>query len=272
MAYDLGAVVPLSITIRDTNLALANAGAVTLTIALPDATSFSSGTINPTSTGIYEYAYPSVQSGRHGVRWVATGSNAGAFTDVFEVLDAAPPQIVSLADAKAQLNIDADDTTDDTEILRFIRAATAVVEMYVGAVVRRTVVETFNGGRPELLLSTSPVLSITSVVDFGSTLDPAAYKFNPASAVLTKTAGGVYRVPFLPGSNTVVVTYIAGTSATAPNVAQAALIILAHMWETQRSAAGGRPPLGEEPVVDTARYSVPYRALELLGRPLSGLA
>src|SRR3546814_17325246 len=75
-----------------------------LTITRPDNTTVSVSPVTPVSTGTYTYDYATVQPGRHVVRWVATGANAGAYTDVFDVREAAPPLLFSLADARKHVN------------------------------------------------------------------------------------------------------------------------------------------------------------------------
>jgi hypothetical protein len=100
---DLGDVVPLTVQIRDANGVLANATAVTLTITLPDGTTISPAPANP-SVGLYQVDYVTVMEGRHIVRWVATGNNASAYTDSFDVRPVNPPLILSLSAAKAAIN------------------------------------------------------------------------------------------------------------------------------------------------------------------------
>jgi hypothetical protein len=271
MSYDLGAIVPLSVTITDADGDPADATQVNLTITLPDGTTDVTSNITPTSTGIYDHDYPTVQAGRHLVRWVATGVNAGAFTNMFEVLPAAPPQIISLRDAKKQLNIPQDSTGDDDEILDFVRATTAVCERYVGAISRTAHTETFDGGKTAVLLGFYPVLTVTSVTENGTTLGAGDYTITAASGVLGRV-NGYSPWLFLPGVKNVTVAYVAGTTATAANVGQAARIILQHMWETQRPAGGGPFSQQGEEFDPRYLYSIPRRALELLGEPIGGLA
>ena len=86
--YDLGDAVTLAIQVRDVNGTLANASAVTLTITLPDGTTTTPSVTNPT-TGNYTATYAPTTAGRYLARWVATGTNASAFADDFEVMAAA---------------------------------------------------------------------------------------------------------------------------------------------------------------------------------------
>lgn len=175
-----------------------------------------------------------------------------------------------LADAKAQLNIDSDNTDSDAELAGYVSGVTRVVERYVGAVVNRTVTEVFDGGRCEVLLSNIPVASVTQVTDNGTVLDADAYRVSKAG-VLSRVAGPS-RTLFLPGIQSVEVEYVAGQVATTAAVATdladvrlGGLIILQHMWETQRPAAQGPFSQASDDYDPRYAYSVPRRAQELLG-------
>jgi hypothetical protein len=271
MSYDLGAIVPLSVTITDSAGTPANAGSVVVTITLPDATTATPAVTNP-QTGVYHADYATTQAGRHTVRWVATGANAAAHTDVFEVLAAAPPQIISLKDAKKQLNIPETNTTDDAEVLDFVRATTGICERYAGKIVRETFTETHDGGKCTLLLRHLPVLTISSVTENGSTLASSGYALKGFAGVLTRMLANYQEYPFLPGRQNIVVTLVAGTTSTSPDVGQASRIILQHLWETQRPAGGGPFSQQGEEFDPRYLYSIPRRALELLGEPIGGIA
>ncbi|RSN13743.1 hypothetical protein DMH25_08100 [Streptomyces sp. WAC 01325] len=267
MSFDLGAVVPLGTTVRDANGSLANAGAMALTITLPDNTAVTVSPVVPTSTGTYTHDYPSVQAGRHIVRWVATGINAGAYTDVFDVREAAPPLLFSLASAKAKLDIPATSTSQDEELREFIEATTQCVEYFVGAVVRRTVQQVVSGGRDALLLHTTPVLAVSAVtpVQTGQeTVDVGILDLDVDTGIVRRTDGlcfpvGPYRV-----------LYTAGRTAVRPNISLAAKLILQHLWRTNYGAARGLAGIGggedfavTEPIPGLG-YAIPNRALQLL--------
>ena len=277
MSFDLGAVVPLGTTVRDASGVLANAGAMSLTITLPDATTVTVPAVTPTSTGTYAYDYPTVQAGRHVVRWVATGVNAGAYTDVFDVRDAAPPLLFSLAAAKAKLDIPMTSTSVDDELREFIEATTQCVEYFVGAVVRRTVQQVVQGGRYSVVLHTRPVLSVTSIVG----IQPWQMPIN-VSALDIDTATGIVRrtdiLPFWQGEYRA--TYIAGRTAVPANVSLAAKLILQHMWRTNYGATrgltgiGGGEDFAVTEQVPGLGYAIPNRALQLLqgDRDVEGFA
>lgn len=190
----------------------------------------------------------------------------------------AATDIVTLAETKTHLNIDSSNTASDAELAGFISGATATVERYVGPVVYRTVTEVFDGGRPDLLLTQHPVSSITSVTVSGTALTSDDYEFNGDTGVLTRVSGSA-RVAFTSGIQNVSVVYVAGVAsntaavaAAAPNSRLAALIIVQHMWETQRPAAAGPFTQGSDDYDPRYSYSVPRRALELLGEPIGGIA
>lgn len=262
MAFDLGAVVPLGTTVRDSAGALANAGAVALTVTLPDATTVAVSPVAPTSTGLYAYDYPSTQAGRHTVRWVATGVNAGAYTDSFDVRESAPPAILSLADAKKHLNKTT--TTDDDEIRSWVESITAGIEGLCGPVVVRTVVERHEGRRvPVICLRQTPILSLTSVVAIlagGTTYTVADLDVDATTGVVQRLDGGTLTGPLR-------VTYTAGRRIVPAAISSAARIILQHLWRTQQGP--GRPQLGTgdfdvtEPIAGFG-YAIPNRALQLL--------
>ncbi|MDN3356080.1 hypothetical protein [Actinomadura sp. DC4] len=267
MSFDLGAVVPLSVSLVDKDGRPADATAMTVTITLPDGTTASS-TVTSSPAGTYSYDYPTVQAGRHVVRWVATGANAGAFTDMFEVAPADPGALVSLADAKEQLNITGG--SDDAELMRVLQSVTAPVERIVGSVVRRSWTETVDGGHPKIALQHFPVLSITQVAESGSVLAQSAYMVNLDAGVLTRVSGGA-ATRWRPGASNIAVTYDAGRVITGANVRQAVLVILQHLWDTQRGGFN-TSPRDSDTYDPRFGYSIPRRALELLGEPIPGIA
>jgi len=268
MPFDLGDVVPLTIDIKDANGDPANATSVTLTITLPDATVITPGVNNP-STGRYQFDYPTVQPGRHAVRWVATGSNAGAHTETFDVRPASPNVILSMAEAKAALNVNTD--KDHEEIRGHLESITDAIEFLVGPVVRKTVVERHTPG-PYLVLRASPVISLTSVTGIPSgspTYDVSDMDIDPATGILTFLDGRSFTVP-------VRVTFVAGRTVVPAAIREASVIMLIHMWNVQRGSGGlpsvaGRGADGDytlrqswEPPVPGFGFSIPNRALELL--------
>ncbi|MET9099945.1 hypothetical protein [Streptomyces antibioticus] len=263
MPFDLGAVVPLGTTVRDGAGQLANAGAMALTIGLPDGTDTVVDPVEPTSTGVYGYDYQSVQVGRHTVRWVATGVNAGAYGDVFNVREGALTWIVSLADAKDQLNL-RHTTSEDDAVRNTIAATTRAVEWFVGPVAVRTVTETHSVSQAQALaLRKIPALELVSVgpvLDGGTSYDVTGLDLDGADGIVRRRDGGCFYGPLR-------VVYRAGRRIVTENITEAAELIIQHLYRTRYGT--GRPQQGTgdfdvtEPIPGLG-YAIPNRALQLL--------
>lgn len=280
-SFDLGDVVALGITIKNSAGTAQNATAVTCTITAPDGTS-STPTVTNSGAGLYDIAYSPTLSGRHVVRWVATGTNASAFTDEFTVRDLTTLPVISYDMALSHLNIPAA-SADEEEIRRFIDAAQDLAENYVGAVLGRRVFtsELYDGNTDYLRLRNPRAISITSVVENGTTLDPSQYLLDPTgqrlyrltTSTLSSTAFGAYGY-WAAGVNSVAVTYVAGYTVTPPAIQQGVLEILRHLWQTQRGVVNvmSRTGTGDD-FYTGSTYSLPRRAMELLDpASLPGLA
>lgn len=256
---DLGDVVPLSVQVRDGAGALANAGAITLTVTLPDGTSTVVSTANP-STGNYTAAYTPTQSGRHVVQWVATGANACAFSDAFTVIDPTDLGLVGLDDVKRHLNITG--TGSDEELRAVLMAATAAAEDYLRRPLRRlSQTQTFytsSGNGRGLVLSRTDVASVASVVEDGTTLTAADYDAN-------LSAGVVWRADCREWCYPTTVTYTTA-GIESPALRQAVLELTRHLWETQRGTMPMMPRGvdGMDAFNPAMGYSLPRRVTELL--------
>nr|WP_237533073.1 head-tail connector protein [Streptomyces sp. SID685] len=178
-----------------------------------------------------------------------------------------------MADAKAQLNIADGDTSNDAELQGYIDAATAAVETQLGQVVDpRTVIDQldFPQSVTSFLLRSVPVLSLTSLVSLDgsqswTTTAPAMY-VDGAAGCVTVLSG-----PPVKGS--VLATYQAGLTSVPPNYRLAALIIVQHLWETQRGTLGTVMGGGDDSGYTAGRgFAIPRRAIELLGPQLPGVA
>ncbi|MHC3392091.1 head-tail connector protein [Streptomyces lavendulocolor] len=262
MPYDLGDVVPLGTTVRDAAGALANAGAMTLTITLPDATTVVVSPVTPASTGIYAYDYPTAQAGRHTVRWVASGINAGAYTDSFDVREASPPAILSLADAKRHLKKTG--TDDDDEIRSWVESITAGIETLCGAVIVRTVTERYDVRRTATIaLRTTPVLSIisvTPVLTAGTAYVVDDLDVDEDTGIVQRLDGGSMTGPLR-------VTYTVGRRVVPAALTSAARIILQHLWRTRQGPARPQRGVDDYDVTEPAAgfgYAIPNRALQLM--------
>jgi hypothetical protein len=269
MPFDLGDTVRLTADSKNAGGTLTNATTVALTVALPDGTTASPAVTNPPAvTGQYTLDYTTVQAGRHSVRWVFTTPNS-AYTDMFDVREASPPGIVSLADAKAHLNIGSSTTTHDDELRGWIESVTHLVEQYTGICARGTVVEDHDiqpSGVNALALRRTPVISLTSaaaILTGGTSYTVADLDVDVRMGIVRRLDGGRMYGPLR-------VTYVAGRTVIPANITAAARIILAHLWRTQYGASragsaigGGEDFLVTEQIPGLG-YAVPNRALQLL--------
>jgi hypothetical protein len=259
MPYDIGDSISIAWDVKDSTGALTNATTVTLTVTKPDGTTETPSVTNPpASTGQYRVTYVPATAGRYAWRAVTTTPNT-AYQDVFEVRETISPSLISLADAKAHLNITT--TTSDDELREYLEAATEIVESYVGPIVTRTHTARVDGYRSAIPLPHTQVTGVTAVTlvsDGSSPITLSDLAVDTDTGVISYKAGGVFPYGKLD------VTYTVGRSFVKANWTLAAKIIVKHNWETQ---LGNLPSIqgdGSGYVVTGAGYLVPYRAISLL--------
>ena len=164
-----------------------------------------------------------------------------------------PGDVVTLDEAKAFLNITV--ATFDVELAGFVTAASRMWVNRVGPVASSVFTEWYDGGVPQIALRQTPVLSVTSVVEsYGSTTrytltdqpltgdgptNAWGYTIDMQTGLLTRRATGV-AVPFATGRRTVQVVYTAGYAAVPEDIKHAVLLLIMHLWATQRG--GSRRP------------------------------
>ncbi|WP_030764747.1 hypothetical protein [Streptomyces sp. NRRL F-2664] len=268
MPFDLGDTVRLEATCRDAAGTLTTASSAVLTLTLPDGTTATPAVGAPASAGEYRVDYVTTQAGRHAVRWTFT-SPASAYTDVFDVREAAPSLILSLADAKRHLRYAPDDTSDDDQIREWLETITIGVEHFAGVCCRRVVTEQHvipSVGSATLALRRTPVLSVTSisaVLTGGQSYLPADLDVDGPTGIISRLDGARLYGPLR-------VTYVAGRAVIPANLSSAARIILQHLWRTQYGASRGLSSIGggddysvTEPMPGFG-YAIPNRAMQLL--------
>lgn len=260
MPFDLGANVRLNAECRDPDGVLVTAATAVVTVSLPDGTT-ASPTPSTTSPGLYVADYATAAPGRHSVRWLFTGP-AHAYTDMFDVREAAPPVLMSLATARKHLK--KNDSSDDDEIRDWIEACTRAVEQFVGPVIVRTVVETVDvRAVSSVALQQIPAVALTSVTAVrtgGTSYAVGDLDLDPETGIVTRKDGGLLHGPLR-------FTYTAGRTIVSANIRGAARIILQHLWRTRQGP--GRPQLGTgdfdvtEPLPGLG-FAIPNRAVQLL--------
>ncbi|GAC1374652.1 MAG: hypothetical protein NVSMB4_02310 [Acidimicrobiales bacterium] len=255
----------------------ASATGTTLTVTQPDATVFTTA-VAPFQ-GSATFQYPTTQVGRHAVRWTCAGPDVEAYADGFDVAEGDPGFIISLADAKAQLNMTG--STQDEELRMWLGATTEVVEHFCSSMVVRNYTEVHDGGKSTITLFHAPVLSVAAVTEYvgytayNLTLQPygsstSAYGFsldNPNAGVITRRSSGSWAVPFIGGTGNITVTYTAGRRQIPYSVQAAARLIMAHLWSTRRGAMPLPASSGAETsMMPGIEYAVPIKAIELMER------
>lgn len=167
--------------------------------------------------------------------------------------------LVTLAEAKAHLNKSGASTVDDVELQMYITAATEQVEAACGPTTQTIVTETILTDHNTLLLTTRPVLSVQSVSAGGVPI--AMWVPDVASGVITLQSA----IPLANGLPTpAVVTYTAGRTSVPASLKLAALIIIGHLWKTQRGGNAGQRGGTPEELIMLAGFAVPNRAAELM--------
>jgi hypothetical protein len=274
---DYGAVYPAALNIFNTSGQLTNATTVSLTITQPDQTTVVCPVANPPAqVGQYTYGFQTTQAGRHLVNWASTGP-VTAYTDVFDVMEQAPPSIISLADAKQCLSMDPANTTDDDELRAKLRACTASIERYMRTVYAyRSVSETITRplmGVPwqepaALRLKYVPVIALTSLVTM-SPQNVVSTTYDTVNNMWVDTEAGlvhVYAGPPLQGR--MIASYTCGYQIIPYNVIEGAKVLFQAMWESRRGPGGLGGVIGPEEMADYRHFTaLPRKCIEWLGPP-----
>jgi len=232
-------------TVTDTNGTLADAGTVTAAVTLPDGTAVTPApTFTHTSTGTYDLAYLTAQSGLHVLRTTATGGILGTTVDVWEdvfTVESAGLAFIAVDEASAHLRAAGIITsTADREQLRWLclSACSAVEDDLSRAIAPRTVTEVHSGEqgqRQTLILRQSPVISVTSVVENGATLTTGDYTPDLACRVLHR-GGTLWPQHWLSGVQNITVIYRAGTPIPPRIARKVALGVVERSWQASQQA------------------------------------
>lgn len=190
---------------------------------------------------------------------------------------------VTLAEAKDALNITT--VTSDAELQTVIDAATAVLQNHpayrvLDAVTTTDYTEWADGGGDDIVLGHYPVTTVTSVAEYTPDAQPIVsespdvvttftdygYVLDAAAGILHRTNGGAPSM----WNGRVKVVYTAGSATVPADIRQAALVLVDHLWETQRGGQGPALPTGLDLTDETsapdvsAGYTLPNRVRELL--------
>lgn len=241
---DLGDTLRFRSDLLDDAGVLTNASSVTLTITLPDGTTVTPTVTNPpATTGKYLYDYPTTlasQPGWYRGQFLFTMAG-GATTSFVQSFDIGPALVTSgqvIAHLRAGGIITSEDDLEMLQWLAFV--ATDAIERDLGRVtIRRTFVESHDGGSGTIILRKTPVLSVTSLTEGGVAVSPT---YGYVLKVLADGGGLVERgsqlVPqgFWWGRQNVVVTYVAGYNDPPRILRKVALNVIQGMWQESQQA------------------------------------
>jgi hypothetical protein len=189
--------------------------------------------------------------------------------------------IVTLAEARAQLQILDTDVSQDTVLQAYCDAITPMIEEKANEIIdQRTITEdhdlsdpraqsTFSAagfpGLTTLWLRSRPVISLTSVtnVNSGLTWSTANLRLRSDGRLRVMSGTGLYGY--------LSIVFVAGYAVVPFNYKQAALLILQHNWESRRGVGNvqsGVMGIGEQ--ISPQSFSIPPKAYEWLGAPKPG--
>ncbi|MCA1569789.1 MAG: hypothetical protein LC798_05590 [Chloroflexi bacterium] len=158
--------------------------------------------------------------------------------------------ILTLPEAQRAVNVLGDLGSVEDDLVAMVSGVSEQIDNLCGPVVARAVTETYRGGCSSILFRTTPVLSVTSVVETTgvtpATLVAADYLLENQGhyAVLHRRSAG-YASFWAAGDFNVAVTFQAGRFATTAAVSagwkQVAASILKAQWQQESGAWSQRP-------------------------------
>ncbi|MFF2551823.1 hypothetical protein ACFVUS_12535 [Nocardia sp. NPDC058058] len=170
-----------------------------------------------------------------------------------------PLELVRMSDVLDHLSLPKGETTYQTELQRYIDAATPIVEYITGPINKTTYSETYPcAGMTRIVLRNVPVVpgSVSSCVEYvgitayslteqppGSTADNYGFFIErPEAGTLVRMSSAGLETPFI--GVWLQVTYQAGLSAVPADVKLAVLEDIRALWDQAHN--GGRPRWGGE--------------------------
>ena len=149
--------------------------------------------------------------------------------------------LITLAEARASLGWTATNTGKDSDLERYVEAATPVIENITGPLLVKSRTFTFDGGVDQLVI---PVrfTSVTSIVENGVTVTD--YVAEPTRGIITAGTATGSRY-FSSGIQNVVVTVSVGSATIPANVKLAARELVRFWWQQGQQA--NTPAFGGAP-------------------------
>ncbi len=169
--------------------------------------------------------------------------------------------VLTLALAKAHLNIAASVLTHDDELQTFIDAAEAAIAKKCGPLASTATTQRVASGDWCLIVDTLPAISLTSVTPVGGSALTVGDLMVSSSGVIEYTAGGSFGSPWYD------VVYAAGRTTCPADLLMAVKELVRHMFETQRggtSRPGSRASSETANTITGAAYMFPFRVAQLI--------
>lgn len=173
------------------------------------------------------------------------------------------PYAVTLDEVKLHGNITT--SASDGELVDFIGTAQQMVEKLVGVTVPQTFTQTVvDAARPGstnyVWLRHQPVMAVTSVSEYGNTVDPGLYYLDTDDGSLARLdRRGWYGAPEWP----LTVVYQAGRLPVPEAIRWGIKELTIHLWRSTQAQRGGRARGGEQTEF-VAGYALPYRVRDAL--------
>ncbi len=250
-------------------------------------TTLAAASITNASVGAIQYQFTSTDSaiaGLYNGNWIVTFPSSQLMTfptvgylgiSIEENLISPDiPLLVSLADAKEVLNMDANDRVHDAKIIRFINACEVIIESIVGPVIPRIHEEWHDGGqyfiqvrrRPSSALGTSPIMTLMAASEYRGPIEYACALIQDPSfgsvysamldtqgTVTRRSAGGgIIAWPSMPRS--VHIWYQAGQQTVPWNIYEGTLELLREHYQQSQQSARGRPNASVDEETATQQY------------------
>lgn len=200
--------------------------------------------------------------------------------------------LITVAEAKAAIGVDVNNTGKDAEIQSIVTAISNRLQEndLCGTLINTTITgERLSGSdaygvqQTVVYLTQRPVVSVSSVIEWDgvnqftlsaeqdATKTQYDYLLDTTRGTLLRRSGGQTNT-WASGVHNIVVTYAAGryanTAAVDPQVKEAAKMFFAHFWRAEKGAGSATFGAGEVPSFGPG-YLIPNRVKELLGVKVS---
>jgi len=253
MPIDLGDSKTRSINLTNAaGVAVAADSLPTYAVTLPAGTAGIAPTVNVGVAGEYYVVYPTTTAGLHSELWTAVvGGVTVVIRRSFTVEDTVP-LFVDTEEAVAHLRAGGVITSaGDLEQLRTLCGVSCLaVEADLGRkVARQVVTETFDGGGSAVILASTPLISVTTVVESGVTLAAADYTADISAGIIFRGGQQSPRC-WAWGRQNVAATIVAGFLVPPRVLRKVALTGVQRMWQSsQQTHHPGLDDVGAEEAI-----------------------